>query len=71
MSGGETPDSGHLRVLHGGRAVEVMHAGEHMRQAITGLWSLPAAPGGAAAALVVIAFASGSRAMSAAGVSVL
>ena len=67
VSGGDTPDSGELRVLHAGRAVEVMHAGEQLRQAITGLWSLPATPGGAAAALVVISFASCSRAMSAAG----
>ena len=54
-------------MLHAGAAAEVMHTGERLRQAITGLWSLPGAPGGAAAALVVISFASGSRAMSAAG----
>jgi hypothetical protein len=65
VSGCGRAGTGALHVLHGSHATELLYAGEPSRQGITGLWSLPAAPGEAAAALVVISFASGSRAMTA------
>ena len=63
--GGDCDGSGALHMLHGCHATELLYAGEPTKQGITGLWSLPAAPSQAPAALVVVSFAAGSRALTA------
>ena len=66
-AGGGSEGNGMLHMLHGCHATELLYAGEATKQGITGLWSLPAVPNQAPAALVVVSFASGSRALTAGG----
>ncbi|BDA43226.1 probable pre-mRNA-splicing factor rse1 at N-terminal half [Coccomyxa sp. Obi] len=54
-----------MRVMHAGLVVETLFKSPANYQGVTGLWSIPFAPADASSALIIISFASGSRAMTA------
>lgn len=62
---GHPGNPGALHVLHGTQVLDTLLMSPPEYQGVTGLWSIPVAPSVATSALVVISFASGSRAMAA------
>ncbi len=54
-----------VHVMHDGLVVESLFRSPAIYQGVTGLWSIPFTPADASSALIIISFASGSRAMTA------
>lgn len=64
-AGAEGANTCNVRVMHGGLVVESLFTSPANYEGVTGLWSIPFAPSDASSALIIISFASGSRAMTA------
>lgn len=54
-----------LHVLHGCQVLDMLFKSPAEYEGVTGLWSIPIGPADITSALVVMSFASGSRAMTA------
>lgn len=65
VSGTSPTASGSLHVLHGSQVVDTLFQSAPDYQGVTGLWAIPMTPTEVCAALIIISFASGSRAMTA------
>ena len=69
ISGADSNNTCSVRVMHAGLVVESLFKSPANYHGVTGLWSIPFAPADASSAVIIISFASGSRAMTAGAAS--